>query len=220
MNYLLFTELAMTAAAAVSFVYGAVKYLRPHKPLYASMIVLGVGCIMIGRAHTLLRMISGLDTLNLFHVGMLGTVGAFAFFFSANFGQIDSIVDGGEKELLKYRIIALSGLVIPAVLYVTELMSPDKRAEKIANGFVAVAVAASSYFHVKHLLIPDIDYGIVRCQRGYNALALIYGILCMIEINTKAYGMIVPDIIVSVLECAVTLMIVPMVHRGVLKWSR
>ena len=37
-------------------------------------------------------------------------------------------------------------------------------------------IAAAGYFHLKHLMIPDVDYGVVRCQRGYNALGLCMGL--------------------------------------------
>ncbi|MBO6229449.1 MAG: hypothetical protein J6O50_02700 [Ruminiclostridium sp.] len=41
MDFMLF-YLAMLVSATIGFVLGAVKYLRPRKPLYASMITLGI----------------------------------------------------------------------------------------------------------------------------------------------------------------------------------
>jgi hypothetical protein len=220
MGHITLLYAAMTAAAAVSFFFGAVKYLRPHKPLYASMIVLGVGCVMIGRAYSFLRILTGLPTEGVFHVGILGTVGAFAFFFSANFGQIDSLVDGGGSGFVKYRILGSLGVIVVALEYVFILSSPDTLAVKISDGIAAAVIAGASYFHVKHILIPDVDYGVVKCQRGYNILALIYGILCMLEMGFSANGLEIPMIVVCLIECVVITALTPLLHRGVLNWSK
>ncbi|MCR4779886.1 MAG: hypothetical protein K5876_02185 [Ruminiclostridium sp.] len=220
MEHILLLYAAMTLSSAGSFAYGAVKYLKPHKPLYASMIVLGIGCIMIGRAYSFLRILTGLPVTGIFHVGILGIVGAFAFFFSANFGQIDSLVDGGEKDLSKYRIAGLAGVIVTLVLYMFIILSPASTAEKITDSLAAAAVAGASYFHVKHVLIPDVDYGVVKCQRGYNIVALIYGILCMLELVFTANGAETPVFVICVLECIVSAALIPVMHKGVVNWSR
>ncbi len=217
---LLYLYLAMLVFAAGGFAYGAPKYLRPRKPLYASMIVLGVGCIMIGRAYSFLRILTGLPVTGIFHAGILGTVGAFAFFFSANYGQIDSLVDGGEKELMKYRLLGIPGALLPCALYLLTLLSPANTAEKISDLIAAIPIAASSYFHVKHVFIPDVDYGVVRCQRIYNTTAYLYGILCMLEMAASAYRQETLMIVVCLLECMASGLLVPVMDRGVRKWSK
>ena len=220
MDNLIYAELAMLVFSAAGFLYGAGKYLKPRKPLYASMIVLGVGCIMFGRAYSLLRLISGLKVAGVFTLGILGTVGAFLFFFSSNYGQIDSLVDGGGKEFTKYRIIAITGVIIIAALYAFILISPAEVWEKVTDGCAALVIAAASYFHFKHILIPDIDYGVVRCQRAFNIMALCYGILSMLELISFAYLNETMLFIVSGFECIVSGLIVPVMDRGVKKWSR
>lgn len=219
-DYYIYLYLAMFVSAGIGFFLGAGKYLKPRKPLYASMIVLGTGCIMIGRAYTFLRLITGLETEGIFHVGILGTVGAFAFFFSANFGQIDSLVDDGSKQFLKYRIISLSGIIAAAVIYIFILFSPAPTAEKVTDAVVFVTIAAASYFHIKHILIPDVDYGVVRCLRSYNICALSYGVLCMFELMSAANGFTAFRVTVCLLQCAVSLLIVPAMDMGVRKWSK
>ena len=212
--------MALMACSAVSFIPGAFMYLRPHKPLYASMIVLGTGCMMLGRAYTDLRVIAGLPVSGIFHAGILGTVGAFAFFFSSNYGQIDSLVDDGSDSFMKYRAMSLSAPVITALMYLYILNSPAPRPEKISDGLAAAAIAAASYFHFKHIFIPDVDYGVVRCLRGFNVLALLYGILCMLEMTASAYNYHDLAAAVFILQCAVTLALVPIMHKGVKDWSK
>ena len=220
MEYYFYISIILLAAAAIGFFIGAPKYLRPRRPLYASMIVLGVGCIMIGKIYTFLRILTGLPVFGVFHVGILGTVGAFAFFFSANFGQIDSLVDSGDKEFMKYRIIAVAGILITGILYTFILLSPATTAEKFKTGIAAISIAAASYFHVKHILIPDIDYGVVSCQRGYNIIALIYGISCMLEMTATSYSSDILLFISCALQCAASAIIVPVMDKGVQKWSK
>lgn len=220
MTYLLYIYLAMMIFSGAAFLIGASKYLKPHKPLYASMIVLGIGCTAIGRLHSFLRVLTGLEVMDIFHVGLLGTFGTFMFFFSSNYGQIDSLVDDGSKEFLKYRLAGFIGVIVTAGLYVSVLLSPAPAAEAVTDGIVALAVAVASYFHVKHILIPDIDYGVVRCQRGYNILALLYGMLCMLEMVSVAYNIEILLIIVCVFQCAVSFFLVIALDRGVKKWSK
>lgn len=220
MDNLLWINIAAFVFAAAGFIFGATKYLKPRKPLYASMITLGIGCIMIGRIYTIARLLTGLAVTGVFHVGVLGTVGAFAFFFSANFGQIDSLVDDGDKAFAKYRLLAFSGVFLIAALYVLTFLSDAPNAEKITYGVTAISIAAASYFHVKHLLIPDVDYGVVSCQKGYNLLALLYGILCMLEMAITAYRNEVALIVVCVLECIVSGLLIPVMDKGVQKWSK
>ena len=220
MTYQLYIYLAMMIFSGAAFLIGAAKYLKPKKPLYASMIVLGVGCIAIGRLHSFLRILTGLEVMDIFHVGLLGSFGAFMFFFSSNFGQIDSIVDDGSKTFVRYRLAGLIGVIVTAGLYAVILFSAAPAAEIVTDGVVALAIAAASYFHVKHILIPDIDYGVVRCQRVYNMLALLYGILCMLEMVAVAYNIDILFITVCVLQCAVSFSLVIALDRGVKKWSR
>ena len=205
---------------ALSGVVIGLDQLSPKKPLYATMIVLGVGCIAMGKAYTLARQITGLETSGIFHVGILGAVGAFAFFFSSNFGQVDSLVDDGSKKFLKYRIIPLAAVAAVLAVYGAVLISPAPMAEKLTDALAFLSAAAAGYFHMKHLLIPDVDYGVVRCQRWYNALALALCFGTLGELTATAYSMDILYIVSSVVQSAALVLIVPIMKRGVKKWSK
>ena len=219
MNILLTENLAILVCSAVGFLLGAFRYLRPRQPLYASMIVLGLSCILLGRMFQCVWLWIGGSLTEDFQIGVLGAVGAFSFFFSANFGQIDSLVDDGGKQFRRWRIIAWIGPVCAAALYMLILFSSAGAAFKAAYGFTSFMIALASYFHVKHLFIPDVDYGVVRCQRGYNALALCIGLASIAEGIALARNNELLIWISGGLLCVLSLLLAPVMDRGVKKWK-
>ncbi len=217
MKFLLFENLAVLLCAGIGFVSGT-KYLSIKKTLYATMIVLGVGCILLGRLYQCARLLSGETITDTFQVGILGIAGAFSFFFSSNYGQIDSLVDDGSRLFSKYRIIAFIGPMCIAALFIPVLFSPARLAFRIGCGFTAFLIAIACYYHVKHLFIPDVDYGVVRCLRTYNALALCLAVLTMAEMIALAKELEWLLIVSGVGLCAVSLTLVPVMDRGVKAW--
>ena len=217
MNVLLIENLAILVCAAAGFIFGASRYLRPKQPLYASMIVLGLGCILLGRLFQCVWLWTGGTLTEGFQIGILGAAGAFSFFFSANYGQVDSLVDDGGKAFRRWRVIAWIGPVCIAALYAVILLSPAGTVIKAVCGFTALMTALASYFHVKHLFIPDIDYGVVRCQRGYNALALCIGLATMAENIALVWDKELYVMIAGGLLCVLSLLLVPVMDRGVKK---
>ena len=214
-----YCDIALMICALSGVVLGF-DCLRPRKPLYSMMIVMGLGCFAIGKVYTLTRQLTGLETSGIFHVGILGTVGAFAFFFSSNFGQIDSLVDDGSRGNMIYRIIPLTAVAAMTGIYAFILLSPAAAAEKITDGLALSAAAAAGYYHLKHLLIPDVDNGIVKCLRGYNALALIFGFGAALELTASAYSLERLGYAACAAESIVLVLIVPIMKRGVRNWSR
>ncbi len=216
----LYLSLAMTVSAGVGFVYGLYRFFRDESALYVRMIIFSVGCAMFGRLFETLQYLVNGELGSGFHVGMLGIVGSFMFLFSANYGQMDSIVDDRSPKFRKTRIISLAApVVIIAICCVIFVMKGlDKTT--IPLGIEALFIALASYFHLKHLIIKDIEYGLIRSIRSYNLCALIYALLCMLEMLIESFNFpTVCIVIVYVLQCAVLLAFVPVLERGVKKWT-
>ena len=218
MMEILWENIAVLAGALFGFLYGAPRYLQARKPLYASMIVLGTGCTVLGRLYQCVRVLTGYPLTGRFQVGVLGVLGTFAFFFSSNYGQIDSLVDDGGDAFRRYRMIAWTGPALIAVLYLPAVFGPQTAAEKAVGAVVAFVIAAACYYHVKHLFIPDVDYGVVKCLRRFNALALLYGILCMLEMTALAYQSTMLLIAAGGLMTFAIAVIVPVMDKGVRAW--
>lgn len=218
MKYLLIENLAILVCSIVGILSG-LHYLNFRKALYANMIVQGMICVALGRLFQCGLLLTGGSLTERFQLGSLGIMGAFSFFFSANFGQIDSLVDGGERQFTKYRIMALVGPVAVMVALIPILLSSVNQTFKISSAAVSCIIGVACYFHAKHIMIPDVDYGVVRCLRGYNVLAAVLSLLSMLELIALAWNI---DILLygsGVGLCAATLALVPTMDKGVKRWQ-
>ena len=216
----MYLSLAMTVSAGIGFAYGLYRFFRDESALYVRMIIFSVGCAMLGRLFETLQYLVNGQLGSGFHVGMLGTVGSFMFLFSANFGQMDSIVDDRSTKFRKTRIIALAAPLVIMAAWCVIAASKGLGKTTIPLGIEALLIAQASYYHLKHLIIRDVEYGLIKSIRGYNLLDLIYAFLCIAEMVIKSFNFpTVCVVIESVLQCAVLLAFVPVLERGVKKWT-
>lgn len=215
-----FLSLAMTLCACFDFNYGLARFFRKRKALYTRMIVFGIGSAFMGRLFETLNLFAYGEIPSGFHIGMLGVVSSFLFFFTANFGQMDSLVDDGSRKFRASRLIALIAPTCVAALYFLYIHYAGFTVGAIPRAFEAIIIAMASFFHLKHLVIKDVDYGIIRSIRQYNLVALIYAFLCMAEMILYAApfpGIVM--VIVCVLICVVYLVFIPVLELGVKKWT-
>ena len=155
-----------------------------------------------------------------FNVGMLGIIGSFLFFFSANYGQMDSIVDDGSVKYRKTRIISFAAPLVVVAIWCVIAATRGIDESTVWVGVEMLFVALASYYHLKHLIIDDVSFGLIRSIRSYNLLSLVYALLCMSEGLVECFNLpTVCIVIVYILECIVLLVFVPVLERGVKKWT-
>ena len=220
MNYfLLFSNLAMFICTAVSFTYGVVRFFKKGKALYLQMIVGGLGCMMLGRAFQFITLLTRGFLPDGFHVGALGIVGSFVFFLSANYGQMDKLLDDGAKENRKYRLLGLLAPLLIAGIYSLIFLFNIGRESMIVYGVMAAIIMFASYFNLKHFIFPDVEFGIIRSIRGYNLIALLLAVLSVGEIALLLWNKLIPLLILYVAICVVSIAIVPILEKGVKKWT-
>ena len=220
LNLSLITNIFTCVCAFTGFIYGIVKFFKPRKALYAQMITLAVGCMAFGRLYQVVRLMTGGNIYNEFQLGILGVVGSLLFLFSANFGLMDSLADDGSKTFLKYRIIPLLAPLLVVVLYVVFILCSDLPSlAKIMGAFLTFFVIETSYFNLKHLIFPDVDFGVVNCMKSYNLLALIYDFLCIAEMIAVSRGIETGICAIGVLMGIILALIVPVAERGMKKWT-
>lgn len=154
-----------------------------------------------------------------FNVGKLGLIGGFLFFFSASFGQMDGLVDNRSKEFLKYRLIALAAPVVILVLSGLSFLFDLPLSAQITNAVICVMIAMSAYYNLKHVFIPDVDMGILKCIRSYNLLSLILMIFSVLNLYSVDLKLDVFSLIVAAIISIIYILILPMLDRGIKKWT-
>ncbi len=220
MKIYLIANIITCIGALAGFIYGAVRFFRPRTAVYAQMITFAVGCMAFGRLYQMIRILTVGDFANRFHLGVLGVIGSLMFFFSANFGLMDGIADDGSKEFRKYRIIPLSVSVLTGVCYVLFfLFAGQPILVKIASLFISLLIVLASYYNLKHLIFPDVEYGVIRSLKAYNLLALIFELLCLMEMITVSREQAVGTLIIGILMGLILPAVIISVERGIRKWS-
>ena len=218
MNLYLIANLITCIGAFGGFIYGVVKFFRPKKAVYAQMITFSAGCMAFGRLYQAIRLLTGGEIVNEFHLGVLGVVGSLMFLFSANFGLMDAIVDDGSPELRKYRTIPAAVSILAAAVYLVFFFFSDQPVIVKVIAFVgSFLIVMASYYNLKHFIIPD-EFGIIRCLRTYNLLALVFELLCLAEMVAQSRRMAGLAFVIGVLMGILMPMIVVAVDRGIQRW--
>ena len=219
MHLILIDNIMICVCAFTGFLYGIFRFIKPNKAVFAQMIALAVGCAAFGRLYQVVRLLTGGDMFNGFQLGVFGVIGSLLFLFSANYGAMDSLADDRSKALRKYRLLSFAAPVAALVLYILFILLTNlPQSVKIASALVTLFVMHASYYNLKHLLLPDVDCGIIRCLKPYNCLALIYTLLCLAEMIVIGLDSEIGILIVGVLIGADLTGIVLSVERGMNKW--
>lgn len=220
MSLILIANIIICVCAFIGLIHGIVTVLIPKKAVYAQMITLAVGCVAFGRLYQVVRLLTVGDMFNGFQLGVFGVIGSLMFLFSANYGAMDSLADDGTRKFIKYRLISAAAPFAALGLYVLFIFYTELPGSvKIASALVTFFVMQASYYHLKHLIFPDVDYGIIKCLKPYNLLALIYTFLCLAEMIVIGLGNEIGILITGVLIGTVLIGIMKMLERGMKKWT-
>ena len=216
----LIANIIVCVCALAGFIYGGIQFFRPRKALYAQMITLSLGCITFGRLFYIIRLLTGGDLITNFQLGFLGLIGSLMFFFSSNYGTVDSLIDDHSKTFIKYRLIALAAPVTAVILYVVLFVLSDiSLLWKILGAVLTLFVVPASYFNLKHLIFPDVDFGVVKCLRPYNFLALIYTVMIFLECCMMSRNNELLTLICCCFTGLITVAMMPLIVRGIEKWK-
>lgn len=204
-------NLFILTGAIFSAIYGFITVLKPKVPLFYKIIFYGFGSYLLAVCYSLLYSALMPDASG-FHAGYWGYAGLFFFLFSSYYGAMDRLADNGESQYNKYRILA----GIPASLIIISGIS------KILNGSAAfeqlflIPVAGTAYFSCKHLIFPDIDMGIIRVMRKYNAVILC---LCLIQPWSMVTVVEIGQApVAAALNTFLVILALPLADRGYRKW--
>lgn len=217
------TDLAMNLLIFICSLYGTIyglsKFFRKKKALYLKLVTCGVMSLMFSRLYQVIFLTTQGALNKGFHIGILGIIGSFMFLFSANYGQMDSLVDDKTKAFRKTRIISFAAPLLILLIYLFFFVKVQSAELKAVYGVVTFFIIQCAYYNFKHIIIYDVDFGIVKCLRKYNILALVYAASSLLE-PIGLYLDIRPLYIAScVIMAIVAAILLPVLKGGVEKWS-
>ena len=81
---------------------------------------------------------------------------------------------------------------------------------------LVVPMGLTLYFALKHLLLPDVEMGIIRVMRPYNALIILLGLSQAALLFPGLPGTAQP--VITLLVCVLLTAMLPTAEMGVRKW--
>ncbi len=196
-------------AALIAVLFGLATAFQAKTPLFYKIVVYGFCCYLLSAVYDALFFLF-FGCVTVFHAGYLGYAGTFFFLFSSYFGALDRLADGHEPRYRNYRLAAFAPSAAILILSILAV-------RRVALVLILIPVAATAYYACKHLILPDVEMGIIRVMRPYNALILLF---CLIQpfavcgllqsANVSLFVVIVNGILVAAA--------VPVARIGVRKW--
>ena len=209
-------------ASLGTFIYGVKNFFKKGKAYYLQIVTMAFGCYAMGSLYYLCQSITAEEVPEGFTAAYLGRIGFFLFLFTANFGQMDGLLDDRTPTFKKFRYLALLAPAAVALLYVPCVLSDMLISTKISLVFMWLAAMCSSYYNFKHTIISDLGYGFVKAIRPYNICALILTftelVLHILWANSDNCGFVIIAVVSALFSvmCAVTMVAL---KRGVEKWK-
>lgn len=205
--------------ATVGFAYGAKLYYKKRKSLFAQLVVSALGCFAFSHLHGVVSILTAGAIPEGFHLGKLGFIGGIVFLFSASYGQMDGLADDRSRKNRKYKFAAFCAPAVLLIGFVAVLLSGAGPATKIFAGIQFAIMMQCSYYLLKHLLIPDIELGIIRAIREYLITALCLTVFLSLFVISEAFQSLVLAAISLICLCGAYLCLIPMLKRGCDRWK-
>lgn len=212
-------EVIVLLFSLIALIYGIRHLMLRRKVLYFQLIVGAVACNILGFLFDVCELLVRGNLSEGFTTGYLGSIGCFLFLLTASYGYMDSIVDDHTSRMKKFRIIAFLAPATCLMLLVLNFFSPVPWQTKVSYVFVWIPATFSSYFNLKHAMIPDFDFGFIKALRPFNVAALIFTLSALSHLTVwNFFGWIAMVISGVSLGVSCVVMIV-MAKRGVDAWT-
>lgn len=221
MNLLLITNIYLLVCAVIGLLCGLHILFTQKAPMYFQLIVYAVCSIVFSRIYSVVTVACYDGLPQIFHIGFIGHATFMLFIFFANYGQIDFLVDDRKTLITKYRVIPI---FIPAIELIISIVAfhSDSADLSVRISFCVLSVLAgfAGFLNMKHLIIPDVDNGIVKSIRGFNLLALLIEVCTLAEVGLTCFGLTDLTMPVQIILGPMYIAILPLLHREVKKWRQ
>lgn len=201
-----------------ALLYGVYMLLSRKPPLYFQLIVGSVACHVLGCLFDICEYFVTGALAGGYLIGYLGSIGCFLFLLTASFGYLDGILDDNTAQIKKCRYIALIAPFLSILLLIPNLFADIPSATKIAYILLWLPAIFSSYFNLKHAILPDMGFGFVVAIRPFNIAALSFTFLQLIHLTLWNFCTWLPLLISGTLFGASCIVMIRMADKGVKEW--
>ncbi len=209
----------MLVCACIGFIYGLTALYRKKQPLYFKLMVFPIACQLFSRAFYTITLLCYGELPNTFNIGLLGFATFFLFLYLPNVGTMDNLVDEDKKRFAKYSIIPL---VIPIAEVIISVMSlyVDYVSFSVRISFVVLSLFSglAGYFNLKHMIIPDVEDGIVKSLRKFNFVCILFEITALSEVGLYCFDFQKPIVFVEILLGIFFIGFLPFLNKETKKW--
>lgn len=173
-----------------AFVIGAAELRKKKAPLYLRLMIYAIGCAALEAICTTVAIVCSNENDPSRTARLFSSIAYYIFLASANWGQIDGLVDERTPKTKKARLIAL---IFPAVVAVAApfILIPLFSSKKIAFAIVLmielIPLAIGGYFSFKHLLLPMDAVGIKKMAKPINISVIISMVLGLLYMASYIY---------------------------------
>lgn len=212
-------EIVPLIATLFSFVYGLKHFFKKGKPIFMQTITLAMASHSLGSIYHLCQTLTSEDVMEGFTPAYLGRIGFFLFLLTANYAQLDKIVDDGSTQMRPARLLALIAPISAVILYIYNTGATETPVStKVVYALVWIPALISVYFTCKHTLIPDLDFGFIKALRPFHVMALLLSFSELACLTAWNYYYMIPLAITSIVFAIVCVITIIMAKRGVDKW--
>lgn len=215
------TNIYLLVCSCIGLIYGLVVLFNKRPPLYFRLIIFAMGCQVFSRVYYVVSFLCYGGLPDVFNIGFIGFGVFLLFLFFVNYNQMDLLVDDNTKQMIKYRLISLIVPLIEIAVSVFALFM-DNVAVTVRLSYIMLSVLAglAGYYNIKHLLIPDVDGGIIKAIRGFNIMSLVVEVLTIAEIGFNCFGYPVFIKYVEILLGVLYIIMLPSLYKEVQKWTQ
>ncbi len=218
MNLVVAINIYLFVCACAGLAYGLTVTYRRKQPLYFRLMIFSIACQVFSRAFYIVTLLCYGELPDGFNIGFLGYAAFFLFLFLPNVGAIDHLLDESDRGYAKYRLLALIlpaaelALAVFAMLY--DAVPLDVR---ISYAVLLLLAGLAGYFNLKHLLTPDVEGGIIRALRRFNALCIALELLTLAEVGLYCCSYRSP-IVIQALLGVLYVVFLPLLNKETKKW--
>ena len=171
-------------------IFGVFMLFSKKRPLYFSIAMFAVVSGTAEFVYNALLYMCSMEDYAFYNLGSLAVSGFYAFMFSANYGQFDSIVDGGQKAYKKARILAFIAPILLLGVSAATIVSSDFGSVLywIIMVVPLLVMIPCSYFNLKVILMKDDGMNFVKGAKPVNIASLLYIFLQTLSMISSAIG--------------------------------